>query len=334
MVVLSHLPGIGTRFGGGFIGVDIFFVLSGYLISGLLLHEWWKTGSISLPRFYMRRFLRLMPALWACVLVVLVVVWLRDAAALRPVLRYAMWAVLYLVHWITALGIQRHAWFFDHTWSLAVEEQFYLLWPALLCFVVGRGGARRVFQVALALALLSWAWRAALQEQGVPWNRVYRALDTRFDAPMWGCALAAWMHGRGKIVARGVQQWLRFAAAAALLVVLYVCCEARITLLKSTFWWGSVAVSWLAAFIIVDVTRNPRSWVRHIFCWPPLVWLGVISYGVYLWHFVAMNLAKWAQAPTLVVQMSTTVGGVALAALSFYVVERPFLRLKKRFEVR
>ena len=112
---------------------------------------------------------------------------------------YRMWTVLYLVNWMRVLKIEGVPWF-NHTWSLEMEEQFYLLWPALLCLLVRRGGARRVFQVALVLALLSWAWRAGLQWTGTEQNRLYHGLDTRFDAPMWGCALAAWikaLFGRG-----------------------------------------------------------------------------------------------------------------------------------------
>ena len=336
LVVLTHLPDRGWWFGGGFIGVDIFFVLSGYLICGLLLHEWEKTGYISLSRFYMRRFLRLMPALWTMVLVVLVIQWLRDADAMQHAVRGAIWTILYLVNWVRALKIESLFWLFDHTWSLAVEEQFYLLWPALLCFLVRRGGARCVFQVALVLALLSWAWRVGLQWTGTGQNRLYHGLDTRFDAPMWGCALAAWLHGKGAITKPATQQLVRFGAVVALAVLLYAGIVMNISLWtsKGFYSWGSVAVAWLAALLIFDATRNPRSFLRPLFCWPPLVQFGVVSYGVYLWHILAKYLAQWAQASALVEQMATIVGGTAIAMLSFYIVERPFLRLKKRFEVR
>ena len=314
-------------------GVDIFFVLSGYLICGLLLREWEKTGHISLPRFYMRRFLRLMPALWAAVVVVLMAAWLHDAGSVQRIARAVVWWVLYLVNWVRALRIESVPWF-HHTWSLAVEEQFYLFWPALLCFAVRRSGVRRVFQLALALALLSWAWRAGLQWAGTEQSRLYHGLDTRLDAPMWGCALAAWLHGKGAIKGRVAQHWLRLAAAVALAIVLYAGVAMKISLWhsKSFYSWGSVAIAWLTALMIFDATRNPRSWLRPIFCWAPLVQFGVISYGVYLWHSLAGDLLRWAQPSVLMAQMGMLLLGTAAALLSFYIVERPFLRLKKHFE--
>ena len=98
--------------------------------------------------------------------------------------------------------------------------------------------------------------------------------------------------------------------------------------------YGSVVVAWLVVLIIFDATRNPRSFLRPLLCWSPLVQLGVISYGVYLWHTVVGGFFRWSNPSLLSEQIVTIAGGIAAAALSFYIVERPFLRLKKRFEVR
>ena len=345
LVVLYHHPlRVATA---GFIGVDVFFVLSGYLICGLLLREYEITGKISLLRFYMRRALRLMPALWAFVLVVITVVWCRESILLRPAqkgpytgtlqqtLDSALYTVLYVVNWMRALKGDGASWF-HHAWSLAVEEQFYLLWPAVLYFLVRRGGARRVLWAALALAFFSWGWRVFLLRQGTPCSRLYFGTDTRFDALMWGCALAALVHGKGAIAAPAAQQCSRFGAAVAFGALLYAGCIMKISLWTSKWFYsyGCVVVAWLVVLIIFDATCNPRSWVRHIFCWQPLVQLGVISYGVYLWHTVVGGFFRWSNPSLFADQMVTLFGGIAAATFSFYVVERPFLRLKKRFEVR
>ena len=337
LVLLLHLPGV--RAFGGFIGVDVFFVLSGYLITSLLLREFGQTGTVSLPRFYMRRFLRLMPALWALLLGTLAALWLLDASAFREALPEAPWALLYVGNW--AGGFGRALDWFLHTWSLAVEEQFYLLWPALLWWCMARGGARRVLHAALALALLSWLWRVALQGYGTHWLRLYHGLDTRLDAPMWGCALAAWMHSRGSVqLSARAGQWLRCGACVAFAVVLVLAfaldagrgAEEAVALFLRC---GSVLVAWLAALMIFDAVGNPHSLLRPLLCWPPLVWWGVMSYSLYLWNSVVSRLLQryvplpaWAEAPAFLALSAL------LAVLSFYVIERPFLRLKKRFEVR
>ena len=344
LVVLYHHP---LRMAtAGFIGVDVFFVLSGYLICGLLLREYETTGKISLFHFYVRRALRLMPALWVLALITITVVWYREsillrsakgiyAGTLQQTLDSALYTVLYIVNWMRALKGDGASWF-HHTWSLAVEEQFYLIWPALLYFLVRHGGARRVFWAALALAFFSWGWRVFLLRQGSPCSRLYFGTDTRFDALMWGCALAALMHGKGAIAAPVAQQWSRFCAVFALGALLYAGSVMKISLWTSKWFYGygCVAVAWLVVLIIFDATYNPRSWVRNIFCWQPLVQLGVISYGVYLWHTVVGGFFRWSNPTLFADKMVTLFGGIAVAMLSFYIVERPFLRLKKRFEVR
>ena len=144
--------------------------------------------------------------------------------------------------------------------------------------------------------------------------------------------MAAW---GGAITKSATQQFVRFGAVIALVVLLFVGIVMEISLWtsKGFYNWGSVAVAWLTALIIFDATHNPYSLLRSLLCWPPLMQFGVISYGVYLWHILAKYLAQWAQASSLVAQMATIIGGTAIAMLSYYVVERPFLRLKKRFEV-
>lgn len=273
----------------------------------------------------MRRVLRLMPALWAMVLVTLVAVWLWQPGRFARELRDAGWVMLYASNWVRALRSYDMG-YFRHTWTLALEEQFYLLWPVLMYFLVRRGKARLVLRVALILAVLSWLWRIGLLAQGARWKRVY-GLDTLLELPLWGCALAAWRHGREDIVMR--PQWALAALAAVLVAAVMQPWETGLF-----YSFGYTFAGWLTAAMILDVTYNRRSLLRRWLCWPPLVQLGAVSYGFYLWHYVLPRLLRLAQTSTLVEQMATIIGGTAAAMLSFYIVERPFLRLKKRFEVR
>lgn len=320
-------------FSGGFISIDMFFVLSGYLICGLLLREFAKTGGISLPRFYMRRFLRLMPTLWALLAVVLTLLfWKYDGDTFLKARQEALWALLYVSNWVRALGHAEDMHFFAHTWSLGIEEQFYLLWPAVLCFCVARGGARRVLQAALALAFGCWLWRCMLLAHGAGAERLYNGLDTRLDALMWGCALAAWAHGRAALPAR-VQVFLRFAAAvaAALILLMTLCMDWQDWRAAYFYRFASVATDWMTALLIFDAAYNPRSLVAPLLCWRPLVFFGTISYSLYIWHWSLEMFLVQHGMDIPQVRLYTWIFAPPLAWLSFVAVERPFLRLKARF---
>ena len=329
LVLLFHT--LTPPFVGGFVGVDIFFVLSGYLICALLLREWQKTGRVSLARFYMRRFLRLMPTLWALLAVVLVLLfWRYDHDTFLKARREALWALCYVSNWVRALGKGGEMNFFAHTWSLGIEEQFYLFWPAVLYFCVTRGGARRTLQVALALAFGCWLWRCVLLAYGAVAERLYNGLDTRLDAPMWGCALAAWLHGRRTFFSAAVQRMLCYAALVAVLALMLLACHVD---WQAAYFhqWGGVVVSWLAALLILDAEHNPRSFMAPLLRWRPLVFLGTISYSLYIWHwsFEMFLVQHGMDIPQI--RLYTWLFVPPLAWLSFVFVERPFLRLKARF---
>ena len=329
LVVLFHT--LTPPFKSGFIGVEVFFVLSGYLICDLLLREQERTGCISLFRFYMRRFLRLMPALWTLLIAVLALIfWEFDKDVFSKARSEALWALLYVSNWVRALGHAEDMHFFAHTWSLGIEEQFYLLWPVALYFCVVRGGARRVLYMALVLACACWLWRCALLLQGASADRLYNGLDTRLDALMWGCALAAWVRGRSAPLTERQQRVLCLLepAAAAALILLGCCLDWRSAYFHSV---ASTGVTWVAALLVFGAVRNPRSLLRPLLCWRPLVFLGTISYGLYLWHWSLEMLLLQQDVDISQLRVFTWVLAPFLAWLSFVLVERPFLRLKARF---
>src|SRR6266536_4879494 len=232
-VVVYHL---GTTGGahllpGGFLGVDVFFVLSGYLITSLLMVEGWQAGRISIRRFYQRRARRLLPALLALLLAVGVAgaFWLTDqAAALRGEL---VAALTYVTNWW--LIAQKASYFgggsrpspLTHLWSLAVEEQFYLVWPLVMILLARLRTSRRVVLAVLAVLIAASTVAAALWYD--PWadpSRVYYGTDTRALAPLVGAALAfavrPWWHRA--VLGAATRWWLDgtgFGALAALAVI-------------------------------------------------------------------------------------------------------------------
>ena len=326
LVVLAHWSVETWRFGGT-VGVTLFFVLSGYLITGILLAEHSGTGAISLRAFYARRALRLFPAL---ALVVVAIPFLQKATA-DPRLTYeyvgwALSAVLYVGNFERAAGGTLGP--LDHTWSLAVEEQFYLVWPLVLLAVLwwARRDARAVLRAVAALAGVSLAWQVVAVFV-FDFDRTYFAPDTNAYALLIGCALAAWLRlaprtGTGPV-------WPTWVALAVLVgmsavpSVDYAGVDLRIAA------HGAPLAALAAAVLVVAAVACPD---RGPLVWRPLTWLGTVSYGVYLWHQVLLQARPWG-SPVVGWERPVAVAlAIALAAASYYLLERPLLRVKRRFE--
>jgi peptidoglycan/LPS O-acetylase OafA/YrhL len=322
----------GPRPSGGFLGVDIFFVLSGFLITALLLREWQQNGSIALRAFYARRALRLLPALFALMAVILLLPGVFYSSV-RP-WRDALITTAYATNWVRAFGGEIG--FFGHTWSLTIEEQFYVIWPllllALLKLRVGRRGI--LFLVVVGIAVPA-VLRVDLWDGPMSVKRLYYGLDTRFDSLLLGCLvalLASWdvipRSGRSLLMIR------RAAAASAVVLVVLIASATEESQL-TYFGLGAVACASVAV-LLVHVLYCPSRLSDFILANRPLAWVGQISYGLYLWHdpifFGMLN-------PTRMGKIGVT--GLALlgvrfaaafvaAAVSFYLLERPFLRIKDR----
>jgi peptidoglycan/LPS O-acetylase OafA/YrhL len=318
-VVLYHFaPGLAS---GGFFGVDLFFVLSGFLITGLLLQELDDTGAVSFARFYQRRALRLLPALVvACVLVVVLTVF-RPGPGAYPLLVVLAAVVFYFGNWIaatqgTGLG------YFGHTWSLAIEEQFYLLWPVSLVRMARRPDrlVRRIAAVALVLALA----RAVLY---VTWHHNTGLRDWSIlagDELLAGAAAAALLwHRRGAI---RVHSRLVVTAVAVLLLMAVT----MHTDSGALFVGGYLVFAVAAAVLVTHLATEPGSSVGRLLSLPPLVAIGRVSYGLYLFHypiFVYLQRTSLSLPEQLLLGYCTT---AALTVGSWWLVERPFLRLKPR----
>ena len=328
LVVLAHagVPGLS----GGFIGVDVFFVISGYLITGLLLRERATHGRISIAGFYSRRARRILPAA-TLVLVVVVVLLAVTASAARAskAAHDAGWSALFLAN--VRFGRLGTDYFadqapspFQHFWSLAVEEQFYLVWPLLLVLLVGRLRRRGLLAVVGALLAASLA-RSIVMTAGAP-VAAYFSSPSRAYELLAGALLAIAMDGRRLPTRLGGP-----AALAGLLVVVV----ASAGLDAGAPFPGYLALLPVtgAALLLAAGTAARPGVVSRALSARPFTFLGDISYSLYLWHWPVLVIGArwlssgWPGAARTAVLVGTS---VAIAALSYVVVERPFLRRGRR----
>ena len=332
-VIVYHLwP---ARLPGGFLGVDVFFVISGFLITTLLLRERARTGRVDLAGFWLRRARRLLPALVVVVVVSIVAAALVDRDLLVGIGRQVLGAATFSTNWVE---IGHGADYFDATspplfltfWSLAVEEQFYVVWPlALLGFlVVARRPDRRVW-LALGLAGASAVLMAVWFTPGSNPTRVYYGTDTHLAGLMIGVAVALAFHGDVGVVARNrwlvLRRWTGFVALAGI-VVLFFLVESAATF---TYRGGIVLVSLLTA-VVIACLPGPPSALTRLNRLRPLAWIGERSYGLYLWHWpVILIVAALLPAtvpgsePTLVVAALSIGLTVVLTEISYRWVEMP-----------
>jgi peptidoglycan/LPS O-acetylase OafA/YrhL len=345
----------------GFLGVDAFFVLSGFLITSLLISEWERRHTIGLGRFWARRARRLLPALLLLLVFVVLYAAVAVPAGTYPGLRLdALSTLFYVANWHFIL-IGRNYFnqtglpsLLTHTWSLAVEEQFYLVWPLIVLGVLKFTGPRRLWALlalSVAGALASAAEMALLFHHGVGTTRLYYGTDTHGQCLLVGAALASGLAlfaqrrrpgvtlapGGGPLgggPAGANPAWSASSRwARTLLSVLGGAGLVGAGLLwwrssyNGSFLWdgGFFVAAAATAAVLVCVVCAPRSWLARALSVSPLRYLGRISYGLYLWHF---PLFQWIDGERTGLSGYALLGArcgatLALATVSFYVVERP-----------
>ena len=328
LLVITHHQLIPLSLKGGFLGVDLFFVLSGFLITRLLLREFDATQSISLTNFYTRRVLRLAPALILYLIATLVITYGVHPGEFVRELKLVGFSLVYLTNWRMAFGWD---YLLDPTaiiWSLSIEEQFYLLWPPLFLLALSARVRRSHLGVALTLIVLSIAFhRSFLWAHGAELNRMYYGTDTRADAPMIGCLIALLPVTRIGLRTRAV---MKIGALAASFGLAWLIISSAFT---DSFLYrgGYTAVALTAGVLTWSVANSPESVIGRTLSWYPLRWFGLISYGLYLWHWLLLqtvSLYYWFGAWEAWAKLACA---ILVAAASYYLIECRFTRLKSRF---
>lgn len=312
---------------GGFLGVDLFFTLSGYLITALLLREVERTGTLSLVSFWGRRIRRLLPALVTVLVTVALVVWtIAPDDLVRTTLSDGPWVQANLVNW-HLLAESASYWdrfgggrVFEHLWSIAVEEQFYLLWPVLVLVLAGRGGRfeRRVAVVASGVAVASLVLMVLLVDPADP-TRVYTGTDTRAFSLLLGALVATRPVREALLRAVGRSIGAVVALIAACLAVTWALADGVDSVWLFT--GGLFAHSLCAALLIGLTAHAPATFLAHGLACRPLRWFGEISYSLYLWHWPVFVLLGAAQG--WVRTSGAFTASIVLAAASKYLVEDP-----------
>jgi peptidoglycan/LPS O-acetylase OafA/YrhL len=345
-VVLYHFaPGVAP---GGFLGVDLFFVLSGFLITSLLVNEWEATRRISLPSFWARRARRLLPALFLVLSAVGVyALVLANRVDAQHVASDGLSAFTYVANWHFIASNQPYIQMFihqapsplRHMWSLAIEEQFYLVWPILVAgvgwLVAGRthrpGRGRRQFRhvllaVCLTLGFASFLRMITLYHQGGDVNRVYYGTDTRAFIILIGAALGALSAGAPALVSRLRRPLIALGCCATIALVAAM---AWLTTSSSWLYRGGYGVIAVVMVLVLAAAAQPGlNPLARVFTIRPLVGLGLISYGVYLWHW-PIGLWLTPQDTGLTgFWLFAVRSGVTLAAAvaSYKLVEQPIRR--------
>ena len=327
-----------SRLPGGFLGVDVFFVISGFLITTLLLREGERTGRVDMIGFWRRRARRLLPALVIVVLASVVAAWMVSSDLLVDIDRQTIGALTFSSNW---LEIGAGSDYFDDTaptlfvtfWSLAVEEQFYLFWPVALS-ASSRSAHTAVsrVRVALGLGVLSAVLMAVWFVPGSNPTRVYYGTDTHLFGLMIGAAVALAFAGDVGVLAQRrwsrLRRWVGFVALGGLIVMVLTVDSA------SAFTYrGGIVLAALLTAVVVASLPGPPSALTTLTRQRPLAWVGERSYGIYLWHWPVILIvtallpaAAPGSDPTMATVLLSLGVTFTLAAASYRWIEMPIRR--------
>lgn len=314
LVVLKHMssshafgPDYLWRLQLGDLGVRVFFVISGFLITHLLMLERESKGRIDLPAFYLRRCLRIFPAYFAFLglMLLAMAVDLQNA----PLKQFAV-AALYLSNYLDTPN------FLGHTWSLSVEEQFYLLWPGVLVLA----GLRGSFRFALGAVIVAPVLRLAIAEADPDPKVLWTGFFTTCDAIATGCLFARWrakLHERTAYIRAINSAWIPCVMVGIMLAVLLT--------MRWPLLWNTLGVTLLNVTVVVLIdacVTQVGSWHYRLLNCRPFVFVGLMSYSIYLWQQPFIYGGMRLETPLNFAAI------IAAASMSYYCVERPALRLR------
>lgn len=311
----------------GGLGVNTFFVLSGFLITWLLLNEWDSCSSISLKGFYLRRVFRIFPAYYFFLAITISADLLLGNSEIKPAIIPSLtYTINYynVIHGHPSLSVA-------HMWSLAIEEQFYLLWPALLIFILHRGRSLLI-PVLVTIILVSLFWRSiAYIYFDLGSSYVYNAFETRVDSLSIGCLMSVLIR---KPIIQSFFDRVSFFSFISLFIFLLAVTLHLLGGPEYRYTLGYTVSSVLAALYLVLLL--PQSLSRTSF-WRFLekkwvVYLGVISYPMYLWHSRCLELVeKFGISDVWEKTISGSLVCIIVASCSYYFIEKPFLKMKKKY---
>jgi peptidoglycan/LPS O-acetylase OafA/YrhL len=336
IAVMAYHGGVALA-GGGFLGVDVFFVLSGYLITSLLLAEWDGQHTIRLRAFWARRARRLLPALLLLLVAVSISARLAAPADTLGSLRADALATLgYVSNWHFIFGGRSYfaraaaPSFLQHTWSLAIEEQFYLLWPIVVVLVVrggSRGRAKLLLVVAAVATVFSAVEMALLFRPGTDASRVYFGTDTHAQSVLVGAALSIVLFiWRPRLDAVHRRVW-SLIGPIGLLLTAWAC--AAITAGSTWLYRGGfLLVDVAVAALILSLVQSRDAILSKALAWAPLASVGAISYGLYLWHWPVFLVVDATRTGLHGVELllARVLVTMAIAVLSYHAIEMPIRR--------
>ena len=319
-VVLMHVSY--GNISGGFLGVDVFFVLSGYLITRLLCIERSKFGLISLPNFYIRRFMRIIPPLTVCVLLA----WVLGTTPTYDFMFIAGAALFFVANFFSPEYLDNLA----HTWSLAIEEQFYLVWPLIFILL----SPRKSIVLLILVVCVAISARAMLLSMNYDANLIYSLTFTRMDSLSIGCLLALFERRLDAAIGSKLEEFANYSLSLCMILLFGSLLFLSRDVMQESFLAFSV-FSFLSASTVYFVTRVPkRNIIRKLLSKPIIVWLGKRSYGIYLYHYplyiafetlrVPGNLINYVMIVLAIVLLSLLV-----AEISWRFVEKPISKVMK-----
>lgn len=335
MVLGFHAAAPGAT--GGYLGVDVFFVLSGFLITSLLMTEIEATGTVAFGRFYLRRCLRLTPALLlmlAAYLVFAPIAWPQMAFATD--VRDVLISTFYLSDYASAFWSLPH--YLRHTWSLSVEWHFYFLWPLCLLFCARRMSRAQLCGVLAVSYLVFTAWRVYCElDGGGGYTHSYYRFDTRLSGLTAGSLLAVllpWLKSRRSprrlSPAHGRSGALDTLAVVAMFAI--AVCSWRFHVQSNAAMVFGITVVEMAAVVLIYLCLAPEaSAVRALFAHPVANYVGKVSYGIYLWHYPIFVYA-YGRYPWYFVLFGGGLIALVLAVASYHTVEKVARRYSRRLK--
>jgi peptidoglycan/LPS O-acetylase OafA/YrhL len=302
----------------GHMAVLIFFALSGFLITTLLLDEFDLTGTISLRRFYLRRVFRILPPALFYLAVLSALTWSGLVACSWPTIRSA------LFFYTNYADIQNSGWFAGHFWSLSVEEHFYLLWPCLLLLA----GVRRGWRVAAAIAVAVAVWSVLdyrFQIFATVFHEPYQVMnafrtDLMADTLLWGCCLAFYLRWPGRKVLSS-----KASTGLAVFALVLLLAPDALKIERSSF----VLLHFAPALLLGAIVSAPSAPIGRFLEWAPVRFVGRLSYSLYIWQ--QLFLRPFGQRLPIPVALMVI---PVCAFLSYKLIEQPMIRFGKRFLVK